>query len=92
MYMGRKLRRHLEAAGFAVSRELELADRELAFDGPALPDVVDAWRARLERMRLPRDLCAPRFERLREDFLGCLARRDHVSRARVRFCLATRVA
>ena len=56
----------------------------------ALPEVVEAWRARLERMKLLRDLCGARFPRLRDDFLACLTRPDHVARARVRLCLATR--
>lgn len=89
-HMGHKLRGHLEGSGFTVSDELVLADRELSFAGPADPEVVEAWRARLERMRLLRDFCGPEFETLREDFLSCLTRADHRSRARVCFCLATK--
>jgi SAM-dependent methyltransferase len=89
-HMGRKLRGHLERAGFAVTKELTLADRELAFDGPADPEVVDAWRFRLDGMKLLRDFCGPDFEALRDDFLGCLTRADHRSLATVRFCLATK--
>ena len=89
-HMGRKLRGHLERAGFTVTKELGLADRELSFDGPADPEVVDAWRFRLDGMKLLRSFCGPDFEALREDFLGCLARADHRSRAMVRFCLATK--
>lgn len=89
-HMGRKLRGHLERAGFTVSKELTLADRELSFSGPADPAVVEAWRARLERMTLLRDFCGPEFQALREDFLSCLTRADHRSLARVCFCLATK--
>ncbi|HLE84253.1 MAG TPA: class I SAM-dependent methyltransferase [Thermoanaerobaculia bacterium] len=89
-HMGRKLRGHLERGGFRVTKELVLADRELSFDGPADPEVVEAWRARLERMRLLRDFCGPALETLREDFLSCLTRADHRSLARVCFCLATK--
>jgi SAM-dependent methyltransferase len=89
-HMGRKLRGHLERAGFTVTKELTLADRELSFDGPADPEVVEAWRVRLEGMTLLRDFCGPDFEALRDDLLGCLARADHRSRATVRFCLATK--
>lgn len=89
-HMGRKLRGHLEPAGFRVTKELTLADWELSFDGPADPEVVDAWRARLEGMKLLRNFCGPDFETLRDDFLGCLALADHRSRATVRFCLATK--
>jgi SAM-dependent methyltransferase len=88
-HMGHKLRGHLEGSGFTVSDELVLADRELSFDGPADPEVVEAWRARLERMRLLRNFCGPDFDNLRADFLSCLTRADHRSLARVCFCLAT---
>jgi SAM-dependent methyltransferase len=89
-HMGGKLRRHLEEAGFSVTRELTLPDGELSFDGPAVPEVVEAWRSRLARMTALREFCGAGFERLREEFLRCLARDDHASRAAVRFCLARR--
>lgn len=88
--MGRKLRAHAERAGFRVSVELALQDLELAFAGPALPEVIAAWRARLERMRLLRDRCGPDFDALRDEFLACLARPDHRSTAQVRCCIAAR--
>lgn len=89
-HMGRKLRGHLERAGFTVSKELTLADRELSFAGPAPPEVLEAWRTRLDGMRLLRDFCGPEFEALRDDFLGCLTRAEHRSLATVRFCLAAK--
>jgi SAM-dependent methyltransferase len=89
-HMGGKLRRHLEEAGFSVTRELTLTDGELSFDGPAVPEVVEAWRSRLARMTALQEFCGAGFERLRDDFLRCLVRDDHASRAAVRFCLARR--
>jgi SAM-dependent methyltransferase len=89
-HMGRKLPHHLERAGFTVSRNLVLEDQELAFAGPARPEVLDAWRTRLDRMMLLRDLCGAKFEDVREGFLGCLARADHRSIARVHCCIAGR--
>ena len=88
--MGRKLRRHLEGAGFAVVAERTLADRELAFDGPARVDVLEAWRSRLEGMRLLREAFGEEYEPARDDFLACLARPDHRSLAKVVFCVATK--
>ncbi len=73
-HMGRKLREHLERSGFAVSQVLSLDDAELAFSGPASPEVVAAWRRRFDRMRLLRDFCAAEFEQVREEFLECLQR------------------
>jgi SAM-dependent methyltransferase len=88
--MGRKLRARLEAAGFALAVELELEDQELAFQGPAAPAVVDAWRARFARMHAFQEFCGPRFTAARDDFLACLARADHRATARVHCCVATR--
>ncbi|HKQ60534.1 MAG TPA: methyltransferase domain-containing protein [Candidatus Polarisedimenticolaceae bacterium] len=86
--MGGKLRANLERCGLRVTRELTLPDLELAFDGPALPEVLAAWRARLEGMTLLRQSCAAEFARVRDEFLGCLARADHRARATVRCCIA----
>ena len=88
-HMGGKLQAHLGQAGFLVSKALSVADRELAFDGAADPGVIDAWRARFDRMQLLREFCGPEFEHAREEFLACLARADHSCRARVCICLAT---
>jgi SAM-dependent methyltransferase len=89
-HMGRKLHGLLEAAGFGVRRELVLEDRELAFQGIAAPEVLDAWRARFARMPALQQYCGERFAALREDFLACLARPDHRSSARVFCCVAER--
>ncbi len=87
---GRKLRASLERAGFSIDHEVELADRELAFDGPADPGVVAAWRTRLDRMQLLRNACGAEFEAVRDEFLACLARPDHRASARVVCCVARR--
>jgi SAM-dependent methyltransferase len=91
-HMGRRLGDHLAHAGYAVEASFAVEDRELAFDGPARPDVLDAWRLRFERMPMLRDFCGGEFERVRDEFLACLARPDHRSRARVLFCLGRRGA
>lgn len=87
-HMGRKLQDHLERSGFAVLKTLTLEDQEFSFSGPALPEVVEAWRRRFDRMPLLRDLCGREFEPVREEFLGCLARGDHRSAAKVCCCIA----
>ena len=89
-HMGTKLSTHLARAGFTVVQTRTLADREFSSDGPAAPEVVAAWRARLERLKLLRDLCGAEFDALRADFLACLAHPEHRARCRVVFCLATR--
>jgi SAM-dependent methyltransferase len=87
-HMGRKLRDHLERAGHTVSRMLTVEDQELSFSGPARPEVLDAWRARFNRMKLLRDFCGPSMEEVQGEFLGCLARDDHRSVGRVCCCIA----
>jgi SAM-dependent methyltransferase len=86
--MGRKLAGHLRAAGFVVERELVLEDRELAFDGPAPPAVLGAWRDRLDRMALLHAFCGSRFPAVRDELLACLARPEHRAQARVHACFA----
>jgi len=86
--MGRKLSDYSEACGLKVSKVFTVEDREFCFRGPALPEVLDAWRARFQRMTLLRDFAGPYFDQPREEFLGCLMRADHVSFARVQCCIA----
>lgn len=88
--MGRKLAGYLAQAGFDVAQNFVVADQELAFDGPALPAVVEAWRTRLAGMQLLRDSCGADFAALRDDFLACLSRADHRSLATVRCCLGVK--
>ncbi|MEZ5332775.1 MAG: class I SAM-dependent methyltransferase [Thermoanaerobaculia bacterium] len=86
--MGRKLARHLEAAGFRVVRELALDDAELAFQGPASAEVLAAWSQRLDRMRPLRDVCARQGVSVREELLAALAAPDHACGASVRAVVA----
>lgn len=88
--MGRKLRGHLERAGFTVLQELALEDRELAFEGVALPEVVEAWRRRLERMPLLRARGGVGWPAIEADLLRCFADPSHRSQARVVCCIARR--
>lgn len=87
---GGKIRGHLEEAGFRVSNSLTLADRELSFQGPAESAVLEAWRARFDRMGLLQDFLGADFSRVRDEFLTSLTRTDHVSQAQVCFCLAVK--
>lgn len=89
-YMGRKLSAHLERSGFTVSKLLTLEDPELAFSGPARPEVLDAWRSRFNRMKLLRDFCGSNMEHVHKEFLDCLMREDHRSFAKVYCCIATK--
>ena len=48
--MGHKLAAELGRAGLEILDEFSVPDAELSFSGPALPEVVEAWRNRLQRM------------------------------------------
>ena len=85
--MGRKLRGHLERAGFTIANSRTLIDKELCFDGPAGSDVMESWRSRLQRMRALRDFCGSMFEQVRDDLLAALARAEHRSLAKVYYCV-----
>lgn len=86
--MGRRLEAALTAARLSVTATRSLPDLEFTFAGPAPDDVVRAWRERFERMRLLRVRFGAEYEAVRDDFLACLARPDHVSEARVVSCVA----
>ena len=86
--MGRKLRAHLEGAGFDVVGERELDDGELSFPGPAPAPVLEIWRDRLDRMRFLHEHCGASWEDVRAELLAALAHGGHRSLARVRCCIA----
>lgn len=88
-HMGRKLRAYLERAGFTIADSRTLADKELCFDGPAEPDVLDSWNSRLERMNELKRFCGDMFEHVRADFLAALSRDDHRALAKVYLCIGT---
>jgi SAM-dependent methyltransferase len=88
--MGRRLPDALRACGFTLITERDVADGELSFSGPASPEVLAAWRTRFDRLTLLQAFCGAEYPAVRDEFLDCLARPDHRSAARVRFCLATR--
>lgn len=86
--MGRKLESHLCQAGLHVEKSFAIRDKELAFDGRAQPDVLEAWRDRFARMKRLRDFCGDQARIVEQEFLECLACDDHRSRAKIICCLA----
>jgi SAM-dependent methyltransferase len=87
-HMGGKLARNLERAGFRVANELTLDDPEFSGTGPAPAEVVDAWRARFDRMSLLRDFAGERYASIRDEFLRCLADPRHHTSSRVQCVIA----
>lgn len=86
-HMGRKLPTFLERAGFEVEAELSLPDADLAFDGPARPEVLEGWARRLDRMGLLHSMAGEAWPTLRAGLLDALSSPRHRSRARVICCI-----
>jgi SAM-dependent methyltransferase len=89
-HMGRKLAGHLARAGFMVEKTLILEDQELAFDGPAAPAVLQAWRQRFDRMAGLQRFCGPAFEPVLAEFVAGLAHPSHRARAKVHCVVAVK--
>jgi SAM-dependent methyltransferase len=89
-HMGSKLRGYLERAGFTIVTEMVVADDELSFEGPAPAGVLEAWRSRFDRMGHLRKNAGAEFDVVRDEFLACLSRGEHRSRAKVICCVAVR--
>jgi SAM-dependent methyltransferase len=90
--MGRKLANAARAAGLTVQHDISVPDQEFAFDGPALPEVIEAWGQRLDLMKMLQVWCGEQFGAVRADWLQGLADPDHRSDASVRYCLAFKPA
>jgi SAM-dependent methyltransferase len=87
---GRKLPAAARAVGLDVVYEGTLPDDELAFDGAAAPDVLQAWRERLQRIPGLKTFMHERFDDYARTFLATLASPDHRSTARVCWVVARR--
>lgn len=88
--MGKKLNAYLAMSGFEVETHRILADQELSFQGPASPDVLQAWADRLARMQLLQDRARQSGLSLNQEFLGCLGSPIHTTACSVHFYIARR--
>jgi SAM-dependent methyltransferase len=87
--VGRRLAGALESQGFHVAIT-ELSDRELAFDGPASPDVLEAWRARLARMKGLKSFFGLGLADFTDSFIRVLESSQHRALCKVVCCVGTR--
>jgi ubiquinone/menaquinone biosynthesis C-methylase UbiE len=87
--VGRRLASALESQGFQVS-STELTDRELSFDGPASPEVLEAWQARLARMGGLKAFLGDGFADFTGDFVRALQSPRHRASCRVVCCVGRR--
>ncbi|HEV2444242.1 MAG TPA: methyltransferase domain-containing protein [Steroidobacteraceae bacterium] len=87
--IGRRLASILENQGFRVAAT-ELSDRELAFDGAAFPEVLDAWRARFGRMRGLKAFLGDGFADFTGNFIQALESPRHRALCKVVCCVGQR--
>lgn len=86
---GRKIRPILEDAGFKVE-EIELADRELSFDGAAQPEILQAWRNRFNRMGGLKTFLGDTHADFVEEFIQCISSKNHRAQCKVIACIGAR--
>lgn len=86
---GQRLPSTLEAQGFRVTTA-ELADSELALDGPASPEVLTAWRARFSRMAGLKTFLGSEFDDFTGSFIGALESPQHRALCKVVCCVGRR--
>lgn len=89
--MGRRLAKICESIGLTVKQDTQWSDPELAFDGPASTEIIDAWRRRFARMPAMKSYFGEtRFHEIVRSFLAAIARDDHLSSATVRMVVAAK--
>lgn len=86
---GRRLASALEAQGFHIT-ETRLDDRELAFDGPASPEILGAWRARFSRMQGLKSFFGSDYVGFCDHFIRTLGSPRHRSLCKVVCCVGRR--
>jgi SAM-dependent methyltransferase len=87
--VGRRLAAALESEGFGVTTT-ELPDRELAFDGPVSPEVLQAWRARFARMGGLKSFLGNGLGDFSDSFIRTLESPQHRSLCKVVCCVGRR--
>jgi ubiquinone/menaquinone biosynthesis C-methylase UbiE len=87
--MGSKIHDIILSCGLSILHEENKYDRELTFNGPAEPQILQAWEARFERMYGFMDyLGEESFKRIKSEFLDCLTKENHESDTLVKFIVA----
>jgi SAM-dependent methyltransferase len=80
---GHRMADSMKRVGLRVVTERLLPDDELSFEGPALDEVLIAWRMRLDRMGGLKRFLGARFSEFERTFLATLASAHHRSNARI---------
>ncbi|MBP2657018.1 MAG: Methyltransferase type 12 [Firmicutes bacterium] len=84
--IGRKIRNIMEKNGFKIIiGEDDWYDKELNFNGAALPDILEAWNSRLERMVKLKSYLGKNYIEFSKEFLNSISEEDHRSNGGVKF-------
>lgn len=87
--MGNKLKDIIFSCGLSIIHEEDLYDSELAFNGPAEPQIVKSWESRFDRMHGFKEYLGElKFSEIKREFLECLVDKNHSCNALVKFILA----
>jgi len=90
--MGAKVKDFILASGLSIIHEESIPDPELAFNGPAEPQILKSWGSRIDRMHGFKEyLGEQKFSEIKIDFLECLVDKNHSCSAIVKFILAKKM-
>ena len=87
---GRKIQGVLESNSFNVTSRV-LEDKELSFNGPANPDVEQAWIDRFSRMDGLKAFLKDDFIPFKEEFVQCISSKNHQALCKVICCIGTKI-
>jgi SAM-dependent methyltransferase len=78
-----------QSTSFDLLEAQHWSDPEFGFDGPASPQIIEAWRQRFERMKFPRLFFGhDKLQQLQQEFLDCLASQEHTTTTKLILILA----
>ena len=86
--MGSKLKNILQNKNLQIVHETSIEDKELSFNGPAEPQIIEAWKTRLGRMKPLQSFLGENFQKVKTEFLSCLLSAEHQSICEVKFIVA----
>lgn len=82
--MGDRMEGFLRSCGMNQIVRTEWDDQELAFQGPASPDVIAAWDHRFDRLSAFKSFLGEKeSQRVAKDFIHCISSDDHTCTTKV---------
>jgi ubiquinone/menaquinone biosynthesis C-methylase UbiE len=85
--MGGKIKHFLSNEGVKIELEENKEDKELVFNGRADKQILTAWENRFNRMVALQDFFGEKFQNAKNQFLYCLASKEHYCEAEIKFII-----